>query len=93
MSKYVLLGFAAAIVYPHEVLRWAGARTGRVFVRWHLILYEAAAVILMLTATLLMMPLSPRLDWWDPAIYVGAFGLVRLIYWIGQAVFRAFFDV
>jgi len=93
MSKYVLLGFAAAIVYPHEVLRWAGARTGRVFARWHLILYEATAVILMFSATLLLMPLSPRLDLWDPIIYVGAVGLVRLLYWVGEAVVRGLFDV
>jgi hypothetical protein len=93
MSKYVLLGFAAAIVYPNEVLRWVGARTGWVFARRHLILYEAAAVILMLTATLLLMPFSPLLDWWDPVIYVGVVGLVRLLYWVGEAVVRGLFDV
>ena len=89
----ILLCLAGMIIYPDKVLIWLGAQRGRPFARWQVILVEPIAIGLLVVTMLLLMPIYPRLDWWDSLIYVGALGLARFIYWFGEAFVRNLFDV
>jgi hypothetical protein len=89
----ILLALAGAIIYPDRVLVWIGEQRDRSFARWQIFLLEPVAIGLMISAMFLLMPICPRLDWWQPVIYVGVLGLVRFLYWLGDTVFRGFFDL
>lgn len=84
---FVLIGIAALIVYPDKVLEWAGERTGRSFGWLHLILLEVIAIALMIGATLWLMPMYPKLEWWRPLLFVGMVAAFRVVLW---AVTRMF---
>ena len=75
----ILIGLAAAIVYPDKILEWVSERTGRALGWLHLILIEVVAIILMIVAMVLLMPLYPKLAWWHPMLYVGLLAMVRVI--------------
>ena len=77
----VIVALAAVIVYPDKVLDWIGERTGRFFGWRHVVLVELIAVALMFATMALLMPAYPRLQWWDPLLFVGVLGLLRAIMW------------
>jgi hypothetical protein len=78
----IIVGLAAAIVYPDKVLDWVGERTGKAFGWRHIIWLEVIAIGLMIFAMTLLMPIYPRLEWWYPLLLVGAFALLRGIMWV-----------
>jgi len=83
----VLLGLAAAIVYPDKILEWLSEHTGRALGWLHLILIEAAAITLMVVAMVLLMPVYPKLEWWHPLLYIGILALFRTIMWCVTQMF------
>ena len=84
---FVLIGLAAAIVYPDRILEWLSERTGRVLGWLHLILIEVAAIGFMIVAMMLLMPVYPKLAWWHPMLYVGLLALIRIIMWLVTKMF------
>jgi hypothetical protein len=83
----IIIGLAAVIVYPDEVLDWVGERTGLAFSWWHVVLVEGAAIVLMVVAMTLLMPVYPRLQWWYPLLAVGILAAFRGIRWFVTDVF------
>jgi hypothetical protein len=83
----VLFGLAAAIVYPDKILEWLSERTGRALGWLHLILIEVIAIVLMIVAMVLLMPVYPKLEWWHPALYVGMLAAVRAVMWCVSQMF------
>ena len=92
-QNLVLLGLASAIVYPDQLLLWIGQQTGRKFEVWAIIVVEMVAVPLIAIATKLLMTFYPAIDWWDMLICLGTVGLLRIIYWVGNTLFRWLFDI
>ena len=89
----IMVGLAAAVVYPDQVLIWIGQVRGRPFEKWHIILFEPVAIGVRIVTMALLRPIFPSKNWVDILIYVGAIGLVRFIYWFGAAIVRGLFDV
>ena len=83
----VLIGLAAAIVYPDRILEWLSERTGRALGWLHLILIEVVAIMLMVVVMVLLMPVYPKLEWWHPMFYVGSLALIRFIMWLVTQMF------
>ena len=79
--EFIIIGLAAVIVYPDKVLDWIGDRTGRAFDWRHVLLFEGIAVALMFAAMALLMPVYPRLHWWQPLFFTGVLALLRFIMW------------
>lgn len=78
---FIIAGLAAVIVYPDEVLDWIGDRTGQAFNWGHVLLLEGIAIALMFVVMALLMPVYPRLHWWQPLLFIGFFALMRFIMW------------
>ncbi len=77
----IIGGLAAVIVYPDKVLDWIGERTDREFGWPYVVLLEAVAIALMFVAMALLMPAYPRLEWWNPLLFVGILATIRAITW------------
>src|SRR4051812_43879095 len=75
----LLIGLAAAIVYPDKCLDWIGERTGRAFGLRHVVFLQVVAFGLLIIAMILLMPVYPKLHWWHPLVFVGMLGLFRVI--------------
>jgi hypothetical protein len=75
----VIIGIAAAIVYPDKVLDWIGDRTGWSFKWPHVLLVVLIAAAAMWLAMLCLMPLYPRLHWWQPLLSTGMLTIFRLL--------------
>jgi hypothetical protein len=74
----LILGLAAAMVYPDKVVEWIGERTGKAVGWLHIVLFEILAITLMIVAMTLLMPAYPRLEWWYPLVFVGVIGMLRV---------------
>lgn len=81
LHNYIILGLAAVIVYPDKVLDWIGEHTGRVFGWWYIVLLVVVSIGLMFIVTPLLLREYPSLKWWLPLLYVGIWGLVRIVVW------------
>jgi hypothetical protein len=79
MESYELpiIALAGAILYPDKILRWLSEKTGRIFRWWHLVLLELAAIGLLILAMYVLMPIFPKLAWWEPLFYVGLLTVIR----------------
>lgn len=79
LADTVLLLLAAAAVYPDAMLDYIGERTGKSFGWGHVIAWEVITVVLIITATVLLMPYYPRTTWWKPLLCVGLMAFFRLL--------------
>jgi hypothetical protein len=78
---FLFAALTGMIVYPDKVLEWFGERVGRDFGWLYLIPVVAAGIALMITATVLLMRIYPKLHWWWPVVCVVTAALTRLIIW------------
>ena len=76
---FLLLGLAAVVVYPDKVAEWIAEWTGWSLGVRHLIYVEIVALGLIVLAMSLLMPAYPNLHWWQPLVWIGFLGVVRLI--------------
>jgi hypothetical protein len=83
----VVLSLAGAIVYPDHVLEWWSDQTGKTFGWLHLIVLELVAIGLLALAMYLLMPICPRLVWWEPVLMVGLLAAIRFGVWLVLQVF------
>lgn len=92
-QNLILLGLAYTIIYPDRLLLWLGSQMKRTFVAGTVIVVEIVAVPLMAIVTRLLMTFYAAIDWSDMLICIGAVGLVRIIYWVGNTLIRWLFDI
>ena len=92
MESYelVIIALAGAILYPDKILRWQPEKTGKIFTWRRLILLELAAIGLLVLAMYVMLPIYPKLVWWEPLFYVGLLAVIRALvdfstYWFGKS--------
>ena len=85
--EYLILGLAAAIVYPDKILDWIAERAGRAFDWRHIVWLEAIAIITTIVAMMLLMPIYPPLRWWAPFLFVAVFVVFRCIMWLVLEMF------
>ena len=87
LYDFVFLAVAGAIVFPDKVLEWVSDRTGKIFGWWHLIALDLLAVGTMIVATVILLPVYPKLNWWEPLIFVGVLAATRLGVWLAVKLF------
>ena len=83
----IIVALAVVIVYPDKVLDWIGERTGYAFDWRHILVLEGITVGLMMAAMALLMPMYPRLHWWEPLLFTGFFALLRFFMWCVARLF------
>ena len=83
----VVFTLAGAIIYPDKVLEWLSDKTGRAFGWLLLILFELGAIGLIALAMFLMMPVCPKLVWWEPFLMVGLLAAIRIGVWLALQLF------
>ena len=84
---FILIGLAAAIVYPDKILEWVSERTGKSYGLLALLVVEAIAISLTIVAMVLLMPAYPKLLWWQPLLFVGCVALFRVLMWLVMQMF------
>ncbi len=82
----LVLGLAAAIVFPDKALDWLGTQTGRTFGSRHVVYLEVAAIVLLVSVMVLLARLRPNREWWFPLLLVGLVGLFRLLMRVGTSL-------
>jgi len=84
---FILIGLAAAIVYPDKILEWVSEKTGRSYGLMALLVVEVVAIGLMIMTMVLLMPAYPKLEWSQPLLFVGCVALFRLLMWAALRMF------
>lgn len=79
---FIIVGLAAAMVYPDKVMDWLGERTGRVFGWRHVIILEVLALGSTIVLIALLLSADTRLAWWKPLGFVFALAVVRGVQWV-----------
>jgi len=83
----IIFALAGAIVYPDKILEWLSDKTGKVFGWWHLIFLELVAIGSLIVVMLLLLPSYPKLDWWEPVLFVGLLAAIRIGVWVAMQIF------
>jgi hypothetical protein len=84
---FVLLGLAAAIVYPDKILEWISDCTGKTFNWLHLLLLEVILVGIAIGVTAWLKSAYPALEWWRPLMMVAIVAAIRFLMWVVTQMF------